>query len=158
MQIGIITDSHDNRERIHAAVEIFNQRKVDRVIHAGDLVAPFTMDEFQHLTMPITCVFGNNDGERIGLKYKFKDIYPPPLEQEIDGHSVVVMHEPDCLEAVVSSGKYRVVIYGHTHAVDIRTDGPTIVINPGESCAWLTGKAHVAIWDTETMQVEHIEI
>ena len=125
---------------------MFNERNVARVIHAGDLISPFTLNEFQKLSMPLTCVFGNNDGELLGLKARFQDIHVPPLEMDIEGRKLVVLHEPDCLEAVVASQTYDVVIYGHTHQVDIRQDTPTVVINPGEACCWLTGSAQSPFW------------
>jgi len=40
--IGIMSDSHDHMEAIRAAVEVFNQAGVKLVVHAGDLIAPFT--------------------------------------------------------------------------------------------------------------------
>jgi len=48
-QVGIMSDSHDNMPAIRAGVEFFNERKVDLVIHAGDLVSPFTAREIKKL-------------------------------------------------------------------------------------------------------------
>ena len=157
MKIGIITDSHDHRENLKKAVEIFNDAKVDKVLHAGDLVAPFTKRELGNLTMPLICVFGNNDGERLGLKQAFGEIYVPPLHMTIDGKKIVLMHEPDNLEAVAESGHFDIVIYGHTHNIDIRRE-KSLIFNPGESCGWLTGKSHIAILDLKTLHHELIEL
>jgi len=41
MKIGIMSDSHDNMNMVAKAVELFNQRGVSRVLHAGDIIAPF---------------------------------------------------------------------------------------------------------------------
>jgi hypothetical protein len=41
---GIISDSHDNRNNIRKAVDIFNQKDVCLVIHAGDFIAPLEVD------------------------------------------------------------------------------------------------------------------
>ncbi len=40
--IGILSDSHDNLDAIKKAVNLLNKKKVDLVIHAGDLISPFT--------------------------------------------------------------------------------------------------------------------
>lgn len=43
---------------IRAAVELFNEKKVDRVIHAGDRVAPFTAREIKKLNCPYKIILG----------------------------------------------------------------------------------------------------
>lgn len=157
MKIGIITDSHDHQANLRKAVEIFNSSGVGKVLHAGDLVAPFTKRELGKLKAPLVCVFGNNDGERLGLKSVFGEIYAPPLEMTLLGKKLLLLHEPDNLEVIIQSGYFDVIIYGHTHEVDIRR-GKTLVINPGESCDWLTGKSHIAILDLVTMEPELIQL
>ena len=72
--VGIISDTHDNRMAIGKAVELFNQRGVSRVFHAGDFIAPFTVIDFSKLNCEMTMVFGNNDGERIGLYNSFSKL------------------------------------------------------------------------------------
>ena len=47
--IGLMSDSHDNLDAIRSAVKIFNKKNLDMVIHAGDLISPFTASEFQKL-------------------------------------------------------------------------------------------------------------
>jgi len=44
-----MSDSHDNLEAIRSAVQLFNKQNLDLVIHAGDLISPFTALEFQKL-------------------------------------------------------------------------------------------------------------
>ena len=47
--IGIMSDSHDNLDAIKKVVKLFNSKDLDIVIHAGDLISPFTANEFQKL-------------------------------------------------------------------------------------------------------------
>jgi putative phosphoesterase len=47
--IGIISDSHDNMDAIRKAVGFFNNSDVKAVLHAGDLVSPFTARAFKEL-------------------------------------------------------------------------------------------------------------
>jgi len=152
VKIGIMSDSHDHRRHIKLAVELFNREEADQVIHAGDIVAPFTFDEFQYLTAPLTAVYGNCDGERLGLKAVFNDINPAPLIREYGGKKFVVMHEPFNLDSIVAAELFDYVIYGHLHTVDVRI-GKVTVINPGEVVGWTTGKATVALLDTMSNEV-----
>ena len=43
MKIGVLSDTHDHIPKIKRAVEIFNEEKVDLVLHSGDIVAPFSL-------------------------------------------------------------------------------------------------------------------
>ncbi len=53
--IGIMSDSHDNLDAIRKAVKIFNNEDLDLVIHAGDLISPFTALEFRKLDTRTCC-------------------------------------------------------------------------------------------------------
>ncbi|HML05759.1 MAG TPA: metallophosphoesterase family protein, partial [Methanobacterium sp.] len=44
-----MSDSHDNLDAIRKAVDAFNKAGVDLVIHAGDMISPFTAKEIQNL-------------------------------------------------------------------------------------------------------------
>lgn len=158
--VGIISDTHDNREAIKKAVELFNKRSVSRVFHAGDFVAPFTVLDFSKLTCEMTMVFGNNDGERIGLYHSFSKlgtIGVGPLTVEHGGKRFILMHEPGCLAELNAGNRADVIVYGHTHDVDVRK-GQTLIINPGEGGGWLRGRATVALLDLTTMDVTIEEI
>jgi len=157
MKIGIISDSHDNKEKIIRAVSVFNRRKVDHVIHAGDIVSPFTYGEFSKLDMPLSIVYGNNDGELLGLKRNYENIEEPPLDIVLGDKKILVLHVPKGLEAFRYSGLYDYIIYGHTHNIEV-TEGKTTVINPGECCGWLTGRYTVAILDLKDGKTEIIDI
>lgn len=158
--VGIIADSHDNRRAIAKAVALFNQREVGMVFHAGDFIAPFTADDFSRLKCKMMMVFGNNDGEKIGLYHTFSKlgtIAKGPKKCEYHGKRFVLMHEPNCIDELSTSQQIDVIIYGHTHEIDIRK-GDTLIINPGEAGGWTTGRATVALLDLTTLDVEIEEI
>jgi uncharacterized protein len=158
MLIGIMSDSHDNLRAIASAVRYFNDEKVVSVLHAGDLVAPFTYTEMKKLQMPVYIIYGNNDGEKLGLKKIYGEkIHIPPYKIKIAGKNVLLLHEPDTVPAIAASGHYDLIVYGHTHEVDIR-EADTLIVNPGECGGWTTGNSTVAVWDTETNEVEVVEI
>ena len=75
MKIGIISDTHDDIESVVRAINVFNNEKVDLVIHAGDYIFPGIVQQFTDLEgAKLIGVFGNNDGEKIGLYEKFSKI------------------------------------------------------------------------------------
>lgn len=158
MKIGIMSDSHDNLPKIEAAVDYFNREAVDLVIHAGDLVAPFTAKPLAKLQSPLVAVFGNNDGEVIGLTKRFEGkIHLAPHSLTFQEKKILICHEPIALNALKKSEFYDAIIYGHTHEVDIQ-EGLTWVINPGETGGWLTGRSTIALWDLDLNKVNIIDI
>ncbi len=166
MKAGIIADTHDNLDAISKAVEIFNQEEIEIVIHAGDFVAPFTEKPFRTLNAPLVGIFGNNDGDKLLLKEKYREkevgeIYEDPYDFELVAKRIIVTHKPKLVNPLAASGAYDVVIYGHTHKAEIEKKGnkkEALVINPGECCGYLTGKRTVALLDLEKVEAEIIEL
>lgn len=163
MKVGIMSDSHDHLTNIRKAVEVFNDVGAGFVLHAGDFVAPFVANELQKLKCPLAGVFGNNDGERIGLQNRLKsfgaEVKAQPAFVELDSKRFVIIHEGDLVDSLAESEKFDVVVYGHTHNPDIRKGSKgCLIVNPGEVCGWLTGNPTVAILDTETMEVQLVKL
>ncbi|RMG00624.1 MAG: metallophosphoesterase [Nitrospirae bacterium] len=154
MKLGIISDTHDNMDRVKQAISIFNDEGVDMVLHAGDITSPFALIPFnEELRADYKGIFGNNDGDRLLITQRSGGrITPQPLKTELDGRKVVVIHEPYLLKEITASGMYDLVIYGHTHRAEIKREGKTLIINPGEAGHWLYGKATIAILETDTME------
>ena len=83
------------------------------------------------------------------------------INKNFDGKKVFAAHMPTekTIDALASSGKYDIILSGHTHnIVDKKYDNGVLVVNPGEACGYLTGKATFAIIDTNKMETEIIEI
>ncbi|MBW2038649.1 MAG: metallophosphoesterase [Deltaproteobacteria bacterium] len=160
MKIGIMADSHDHVQMIERACELFNTEGVEMVIHAGDYIAPFSLHPLNHL---LKCdylgVFGNNDGERLGLQKASEGrLHPPPAEFELGGWKVLVAHEMPILEAVQASGIYRLIVYAHTHIPEVKREGETLVVNPGECGGWLYGRCTVAIARLEAIEAKIVDL
>lgn len=159
MLLGILSDTHDDMSAIKRAVDIFNARGVFHVIHAGDLISPFTFDVFNTLNCGISGVFGNNDGDRLLLKEKSEgNVFPQPLVMTLNGKKIVVVHEPDLVSALGDSGHFDLVIFGHTHKSYFRKVKETLVINPGKAARLHKGDSTLAIMDMESMEARIIRI
>ncbi len=167
--VGVLSDTHDNLNNVEKAIEILKRKKIDAIVHAGDIIAPFTLKRFSKLKAKFYGVFGNNDGEvflllktasSLGFNLKSQ-----PLELELDGKKIMVFHGMGGMEetkrfarAIAKDGYYDIVIFGHIHEVVVEKLGKTLLLNPGEVFGGLSGKATLAILDLETLEVEVIEL
>ncbi|MBI5203756.1 MAG: metallophosphoesterase [Nitrospirae bacterium] len=156
MLLGIMADTHDNLPMTKKAVELFNDRKVDYMIHAGDFTSPFTLKLFSELKCRYAGVFGNNDGDKLLLQERSEgSIKNQPLMLTLDNKKIVVVHEHHTVNALADSGHFDVVVYGHTHEPLVKRNA-SLLINPGEVCGWLYGKPTAAILDLNKMDAEII--
>jgi uncharacterized protein len=159
--IGVMSDSHDNLTMIRRAVSIFNEAACDLVVHAGDIVAPFAVKELAALDCRVKAVFGNCDGEKIGLEKaleSFGEIQEAPLAFSHAGKECLVCHYHFSVPEYIASGKYDIVVFGHTHKPEVRKQGKTLAVNPGETGGWLTGKSTVALLDPATLRTEIVAL
>jgi hypothetical protein len=161
MKVGILSDTHDAHEFVAKAIEIFNTKEVGYVLHAGDLISPFTGRAFSALTnAKFIGVYGNCETEKDLVKEYVGafggEIAGDVYTGQIGGKSIYMRHEPLGLDGVIRSGDYDVVIYGHTHRQDIRKVGDVLVVNPGEATGLKSGAPSVAIVDLEDMSCEAV--
>ncbi len=156
MLVGVLSDTHDNLPAVQRALDIFAQRRVEALFHAGDFVAPFVLKVLLKADLPITGVFGNNDGERRGLSGLCGDLHAPPHRFQAAGRSIVLVHDPETLAPDLLSD-VDVAICGHTHEPDIADEG-ALVINPGEAGGWLSGRCTAAVLDLAEMRAEIVEL
>lgn len=159
MLIGIMADTHDHIPFVTRAIEIFNEKNVGYVIHAGDYTSPFTLKLFQKLPCEYLGIFGNNDGDKLLLQERAGGrIRNQPHTFTLQDRKIVVMHEHYVVEALADSGHFDLVIYGHTHKPDVRMVKNTLVVNPGEISTYLFGKSTVALVDLEKLEAEIVEL
>jgi putative phosphoesterase len=159
MLIGIISDTHDNQDKTRKAVELFNSKGVEYVIHAGDYTSPFTLKLFKELNCKYAGVFGNNDGDKILLLERSEgNIHYQPYIFTLQNRKIVVLQEHQLVDALADSGHFDLIIYGHTHEPVVKKVKNTLVVNPGEAGKWLYGKSTVALADLDKMEAEIIEL
>lgn len=162
MLVGVISDSHDHVDRIRRALDILSERGIKDVVHAGDFVAPFAVVPFVEAQVRLHAVFGNNDGELRGLRQKAEaigGIQGGPYRFELGGKRFLLDHFPkNEKQLAAEQGQIDFFVFGHTHVPEIRRLGSVTVINPGELCGWLKGRATFAILDTESGRCDLIEL
>jgi putative phosphoesterase len=156
-KIGIISDTHDDMAAIRKAVDLLNEKGVTHIIHAGDIVSPFTFEVLRDLRCPFIGIFGNNDGDRVLLREKSGDsIEGQPRVVELHGKRIAVVHEPDIAESLARSGDFDVVVYGHSHTPDVRRIKGALVINPGKAARLHKGTSTLAVLDMDSLEAEVI--
>jgi uncharacterized protein len=163
MKIGLISDTHDNIQNIQSATSIFNDKNVGLVVHAGDMVSPAAVVAFNGVKL--IGVLGNNDLEIDGLTNAFDRIggqlRGEICEMEQDDLIFAIYHGTNVRkkELLIRSGKYDVVICGHTHKTQNKKIGKTLIINPGTANGWFFGyKATAAVFDTKTRELEFLNL
>lgn len=157
MLIGVLADTHDRLDRIDAALSLFARHNVEAVIHAGDLVAPFAARRLRRYDGPLHVIYGNNDGERDGLKEVLTEIQDGPLKIELGGRALLVHHAIEWC-APDDIARADVIIGGHTHVAATRTESGRLYLDPGECCGWVTGRCTVAILDTREPSAQICEL
>jgi putative phosphoesterase len=154
-----MADSHENLVTIRRAVEVFRANRCDLVVHAGDFIAPFAAGELGDLNCPIKAVYGNCDGEKQGLKTTFETlgiIQKAPFFFKHQGLNFALVHLGSTLAPLLTRGGFDIIIFGHTHKPEIRSEKSALLINPGESGGWVSGKSTVALLNPATLTAEII--
>ena len=164
MKVGIISDIHDNIWNLEKALRAL--RGADVVLCCGDLCSPFIIDQLgKGFSGPIHIVFGNNDADRFRIamlasNYPNIHLHGEFLEIELDGRLFAVNHFDNIGCGLAGSEKYDVVCFGHNHCCEIRNEGKTLVINPGEIFGGLSAEqaATFVVFDTATEEAKRYEV
>ena len=154
MKIGIISDTHGRYANISKGIDIFKKYGVEYVLHAGDIVVPNSLEMFSELEKcRFVAVFGNCDMNKICLTAAINgfggEIFKSPHTIDIGNKKVFMTHIPRALEKVAGNGIYDLIVYGHTHKLDVRKAGQTLIVNPGN--------AGVVLLDMESMTHEYFQ-
>ncbi len=159
MLVGVVSDTHDDLDLAESAVELFEDRGAEVVIHCGDVIAPFTAAAFDR-DFDFYAVRGNNDGEW-ALSHaieEFGTYFGEMGELTLGDVEFAVYHgtaEP-IVEALLACGEYDYVCRGHTHERVLAERGGTVHLNPGGlPIEGADDEYHVATIDTESGGGEH---
>lgn len=159
MKIGVISDTHDRLPSFKQALAQCGELNVEAIIHPGDFIAPFAAKLIapDALDVPMYCVYGNNDGERAGLKKVLPNVQDGPLTIELGGRTVVIAHFIDWLKPQ-DIAPADIIITGHTHAASVEKRDGKLYLNPGECCGWVNGRCTFALLDTDAMDATIIDV
>lgn len=163
MKVGVLSDTHDRLPTFRRALALFERLGVEAIFHAGDFIAPFAGKLLgpDAVARPVYAIYGNNDGEKKGLKSVLPCVVDGPLTVELAGRTIVMHHFIDWLRPadLRPGGKPAdVVITGHTHEVVNEQRNGALLLNPGECCGWVNDRCTVALLDLSELKAEIIDI
>ena len=151
MQIGIMSDTHNNRPNARNALDIFRALGIQVILHAGDLISAELLEEFTDFSLFLT--FGNGDdplmisskAKRLSERFVCEEM----LDLNLAGKRVFMIHgdQRSELEKRIANGDYDFVLHGHTHRYRDERVGSTRVINPGALGGRFVGERSFATLD-----------
>jgi putative phosphoesterase len=120
--LGVISDTHGLLRP--AAVEALSG--VDHIIHAGDIGNSEILSELERIA-PVTAVAGNMDFGGWARGLRGTEVV------EIDGASILVLHDLDRLDLNPGAAGFQAVVFGHTHLPEVRRNDGVLYLNPGSA-------------------------
>ncbi len=168
MKVCILSDSHDHRPLLEAAVRAAKADGAEAVLHCGDLVAPSTLNVLKPLELPIHVIHGNNTGDlymmsRIASQPSNRvTFYGQDAGIKLADRKIFLVHYPHYANALATTGDWDLVCCGHDHEANIELidnikGGSTLVVNPG-TVGGVAAPATYVLGDLETMTFEIREV
>ena len=161
MFVGVVSDTHNNIKNIKKIIDLFNEAKVELVIHTGDISKAETLKIFSSLNCPLKGVFGNNDRIEEGLEKVCKEnnflFQEPPLSLTLKNKKIAIFHEPELISDYVQKHQdIDLILHGHTHRYKEEIIVKTIYFNPGESAGSMEGKSALGIVNLDNLEIRRI--
>lgn len=147
MQIGIISDTHNNILKTIEALDFFLEKDITTIFHCGDWTSP---DTFKNITIEshkrgqkIYGVLGNNDIKNKTTIYKINsEIYMPInlCEEDSDFYlfkykkrrlAIYHGHDKSRLRELIQTLDIEAIFVGHTHTPKEEFIQNTKILNPG---------------------------
>lgn len=168
MKVCVLSDSHDNRPLLRAAVADAKERGAQAVLHCGDVVAPSTLTVLQKFGLPVHVIHGNNAGDlymmaRISAQPgSVVQFYGQDAGIALAGRRVFLVHYPHYARALATTGEWDIVCCGHDHKigveqVDNMRGGKTWLVNPG-TVGGVGAEPTYILADLEVMTFEPCEV
>ena len=163
MRIGILSDTHGNLPATRSAARYLATAEAGAVFLCGDIGGSEVLEElaavFHPLEVPVYAVFGNVDLFSDDWKFFPSNMGVELLgrfgEVELGGKKIAILHSDDQrrFRRTIESGKFDVVLSGHSHETHDYQVGSTRCVNPGsagrgmpDSCAVLDLESGTLDW------------
>lgn len=168
MKVCILSDSHDNRSLLRAAVGDARERGAQAVLHCGDVVAPSTLTVLQKFGLPVHVIHGNNAGDlymmgRISAQPgSVVQFYGQDAGLNLAGRRIFLVHYPHYARALATTGEWDIVCCGHDHKIGVQQvdnmrGTKTWMVNPG-TVGGIGAEPTYILADLEAMTFERCEV
>jgi putative phosphoesterase len=162
LKICIVSDSHDHRELLAAAVDEAKALGAEAVLHCGDLVAPSTLHAIVALGLPIHLIHGNNAGDLYHLSKWAQEpanrlsYYGQDGTLTLAQRRIFLVHYPHYAKGIALTGDYDLVCNGHEHRAVVERirnvkGGETLRVDPG-TVAGVSAAATYVLGDLRSME------
>ncbi len=164
MFIAVMSDSHDNKNKLRKAVNLIREKSCEVIIHCGDFTSPDMLYEFSEFSGKVYGVFGNIDRDTLYMK-KIADSEVQNIilmgsegEINIENKKIAFTHYPEIANSLARTDLYDLIFYGHTHRHKInRVNEKTYLINPGD-ISGRYGKSTFIFYELSTGKMEKIDL
>lgn len=135
MQIGILSDSHDNERALQKAVAFFEKEKIKIILHAGDLCSPLFIPYFSSFDFYLAQ--GNNDNslQELNQALLFYNLRECKIVHEIEilQKRICLMHGDNVplFRQKLLDNTFDYLIKGHTHFCEDYYHNQTRILNSG---------------------------
>ena len=161
--LGLLSDTHNNTGNLQKAISIFNDYRIDLLIHCGDVTS---IEVLQWLkAQPIILTFGNGDIENGEMKttvmqFNSNNLAAYSFQGKIGDKQIGVTHGhiKEIMEGMLQSQKLDYIFSGHTHRRRDELIGKTRLINPGALGGMYYQTRSIAILDLDTDKLIFEEI
>lgn len=136
MEIGVLSDTHDNLSNLLMVLETCRDRGIDTLIHCGDLTS---MDMISHLKgFRVIYTMGNMDVTTGTIKRQLEKMRDDNFagmvfEGSLGGVPVAAAHShvDGVVMKLVGENRFRWIFHGHTHKKRDEVINGVRVVNPG---------------------------
>jgi len=163
MKIAILSDTHDHRDNLIAALKTLKRESIRTVIFCGDLTDAGLVPLMAGLEVHL--VEGNVDSDRAALRRAVERLgagstFGLEYAATIEGKQVAVLHGhlTDRLIETIHGGLHDYVFHGHTHRRRDERIGRTRVVNPGALGGMHFQTRSFAILDLATDDLRVVEV
>ena len=163
MRLGLISDSHDDKQSLKAALRLLRKLGAERLIHCGDLTSAGTADLLKG--WPLVYVEGNMDREAERVRQTVLALDPAnsvglSYEGEIGPARIAVTHGhlQGEIDRLLGAETCDYLLLGHTHRRRDERIGRTRVINPGALGGLQFESRSFGVLDLQTGALEIFEL
>ena len=163
MKIGVLSDTHDNLVNLLPVLETFRDRRIDTVIHCGDLTDFNLLSHFSDFRL--IYLIGNMDHTTGTIKKRVEQMREDNFaglvfRGKLDGVMVAATHShiEGKVMALVQEKRFGWIFHGHTHERRDETIRGTRIVNPGALGGLVRGPRSFCIIDLTAGEVEFIEL
>jgi len=125
-----MSDTHRKAGRAKKVVDLLLDEGAEFILHAGDIVEEEVLEYLEAKKVRYVAVLGNNDFHLYKVIDKY-NLTTEPHYFKLAGKTWKLMHYPKYMFPLDTD----IIVYGHTHDVDITFNGKNLILNPGEVCA-----------------------